>query len=66
MSRCVASTVRESMKPKPIKVEGLNVVNALTASHAKPLEILTDSFNDGDRRTALLALQTEIKQVVRR
>jgi len=63
MRNCVASRVRESMKPEPITVEGLNVVNALTTSHEKTLEILTDSLNDGDRRTALLAIQTENKQL---
>lgn len=63
MRNCVASRVRESMKPEPIKVEGLNVVNALTTSHEKTLEILADALREGDRRTALLALQTEIKQL---
>jgi len=63
MRNCVASRVRESMRPEPIKVQGLNVVNALTTSHEKTLDILTDSLNEGDRRTALLALQTEIKQL---
>jgi hypothetical protein len=63
MRNCVASRVRESMKPEPTTVEGLNVVNALTTSHAKTLDILTDSLNEGDRRTALLAIRTENKQL---
>jgi hypothetical protein len=63
MRNCVASRVRESMKPEPITVEGLNVVNALTTSHEKTLEILADSLNEGDRRIALLAIQTENKQL---
>ena len=63
MRNCVASRVRESVRPEPTTVEGLNVVNALTTSHAKTLDILTDSLNEGDRRTALLALQIEIKQL---
>ena len=63
MRNCVASRVRESMKPEPTTVEGLNVVNALTTSHGKTLDILTDSLSEGDRRTALLAIQTENKQL---
>jgi len=43
--------------------ETLNVVNALTNSHAITLAILNDSLAKGDRRTALMALQTEIRQL---
>lgn len=63
MNNCVPARIRETMKPEPINVEGLNVVNALTTSHAKTLEILNDSLAEGDRKTALLALNTEIKQL---
>lgn len=63
MRNCVPARIRETMRPEPINVEGLNVVNALTTSHATTLRILEDSLAEGDRRTALMALQTEIKQL---
>ena len=63
MNKCVPARIRETMKPEPVNVEGLNVVNALTTSHAKTLQILDDSLAEGDRKTALLALNTEIKQL---
>ena len=63
MSRCVAKKVQRVARPEPAEVEGLNVVCALTTSHEKTLQILDDSLDEGDRRTALLALQTEIKQL---
>ncbi len=63
MRNCVPKKIAEFVKPEPAKEEALNVVNALTASHAKTLEILNDSLAEGERKTALIALQTEIKQL---
>jgi hypothetical protein len=63
MRNCFPKKVAEWVKPEATKEETLNVVNALTSSHAKTLEILHDSLAEGDRRTALMALQTEIKQL---
>jgi len=63
MANCVPSRIRESMKPEPVEVPGLNVVNALTTSHAKTLEILLDSLAEGDRKTALMAIHAETRQL---
>ncbi|MGA2883955.1 MAG: hypothetical protein ABSE80_02210 [Halobacteriota archaeon] len=63
MSNCVPRRIRESMKPEPVEVADLNVVNALTTSHQTTLDILQDSLSDRDRKHALLALQTEIRQL---
>jgi type II secretory pathway predicted ATPase ExeA len=60
---CVPARIRESMKPEPAEVADLNVVNALTTSHQTILDILRDSLADCDRKHALLALQTEIRQL---
>ena len=61
---CIPKRIKESnLKPEPTQVDGLNVVNALISSHAKTMEILADSLAEGDRRTALMALQTEIRQL---
>ncbi|MGZ4851610.1 MAG: hypothetical protein ACXV3D_00275 [Halobacteriota archaeon] len=51
------------MKPEPTKEQTLNVVHALEQSHGTTLQILRDALSDADRRTALLALQTELKQL---
>lgn len=63
MRICVAKRFTQLVKPEPTQVDGLNVINALTSSHQTTLEILRDSLNEGDRKTALMALQTEIKQL---
>jgi hypothetical protein len=63
MRNCVAKKVQRAVRLEPTMVEGLNVVNALTTSHRKTLEILSDALNEGDRRTALLAIRTENKQL---
>ncbi|MGZ4865462.1 MAG: hypothetical protein ACXV39_12650 [Halobacteriota archaeon] len=63
MRICVAKRFTQLVKPEPTQVDGLNVINALTSSHQTTLEILHDSLNEGDRKTALMALQTEIKQL---
>jgi len=63
MRICVAKRFSQLVKPEPTQVDGLNVINALTSSHQTTLEILHDSLNEGDRKTALMALQTEIKQL---
>jgi hypothetical protein len=63
MRNCVPKKIAEWTKPEAAKEETLNVVNALISSHAKTLEILEDSLAEGDRRTALMALQTEIRQL---
>lgn len=61
---CVPARIWESMNPEPVEVTGLNVVaNALTASHGLTLAILpTDVMNDTRKKTALMALQMEIRQ----
>jgi hypothetical protein len=48
---------------RTVKEEELSVVNALITSHAKTLKILDDSLADRVRKTALAALQTEIKRL---
>lgn len=63
MSNCVPKKIAECMRPAPAKEETLNVVDALTTSHSKTLKILDDSLAEGDRKTALMALQTEIRQL---
>lgn len=63
MGNCVPKKIAEWMRPEPAKEETLNVVNALITSHAKTVEILEDSLAEGDRKTALMALQTEIRQL---
>lgn len=63
MSNCVAKRFTQLVKPEPTQVDDLNVINALTSSHRTTLEILRDSLEEGDRKTALIALQTEIKQL---
>lgn len=63
MRICVAKRITQLVKPEPTQVNDLNVINALTSSHQTTLEILHDSLNEGDRKTALMALQTEIKQL---
>ncbi len=51
------------MRPEPTREKTLNVVDALVASRRKTLDILSDSMASGDLRTALLAVQTELKQL---
>jgi len=63
MRICVAKRFTQLVKPEPTQVDDLNVINALTSSHQTTLAILHDSLNEGDRKTALMALQTEIKQL---
>jgi hypothetical protein len=63
MSNCVPKKIAECMRPAPAKEETLNVVDVLTTSHSKTLKILDDSLAEGDRKTALMALQTEIRQL---
>jgi hypothetical protein len=63
MRNCFPKKVAEWVKPEASKEETLNVVNALIESHDTTLKILKDSLDEGDRRTALMALQTEIKQL---
>jgi hypothetical protein len=45
------------------QIEGTNVINALTNSHQRTLDIIEDSLLDHDRRTALLAIQAETRQL---
>jgi len=63
MKDCVAKRVVQSIKPEPIEVEGLNVVNALAASHDRVLTIYNESLAEGDRKTALMAINSETKQL---
>jgi hypothetical protein len=63
MRRHFPLKVAEWVKPEATKEEVLNAINALIKSHDTTLEILEDSLAEGDRRTALMALQTEIKQL---
>ena len=63
MANCVPARIRESMKPEPVEIPGMNVVNALTTAHAKTLEILLDSLAEGDRKTALMAINAETRQL---
>ena len=63
MATCVPTMIQEAMKPEPVEVPGLNVVNALTTAHAKTLEILLDSLAEGDRKTALMAINAETRQL---
>ncbi|MGA7075610.1 MAG: hypothetical protein WBZ42_03560 [Halobacteriota archaeon] len=63
MNRCVPKRIRESMKPEPVAVEGLNVVNALTESRGRILSIYDEARQSGDLRAAIAALQTEVSQM---
>lgn len=63
MRNCFPRKVAAWVKPAAAKEETINVVNALEDSHKKTLDILEESLAEGDKRTALLALQTEIKQL---
>ena len=63
MRICVAKRFTQLVKPEPTQVDDLNVINALTSSHQTTLEILHDSLNDGDRKTALMAINAETKQL---
>ncbi|MGA7075848.1 MAG: hypothetical protein WBZ42_04795 [Halobacteriota archaeon] len=64
MNRCVPKRIRESMKPEPIQIEGLNVVNALTESRERILSIYDEARQSGDLRAAIAALQTEVSQML--
>lgn len=63
MSQCFPKKIAEWVKPEAAKEETLNVVNQLIDSHRTTLEILQDSLNEGDRRTALKALEVELRQL---
>jgi predicted transcriptional regulator len=63
MRNCFPRKVAEFVKADAAKADTLNVIDALTKSHETTLRILQDSLDKGDRKTALLALQTEMKQL---
>jgi hypothetical protein len=63
MSRCVPKRIGAVMKPEPTEVEGLNVVNTLMGVHQDVRDIFMRSIEAGDDRTALKALETELKQL---
>jgi hypothetical protein len=59
----VPARIRESMKPEPVEVEGLNVVNALLESRKRVLSIYDEARQTGDMRAAIAALQCEVSQL---
>lgn len=63
MRNCVAKAVAESVKPEPVMVEGLNVVNALLESRKRVLSIYDEARQTGDMRAAIQALQCEVSQL---
>jgi hypothetical protein len=63
MRKCFARKIIEWTQPEATKEEALNVINALTASHNTTLKIMREALNERDWRTALMALQTELKQL---
>lgn len=63
MRNCFPKKVAAWVKPEAAKRETINVVIALEDSHRTTLDILEDALAEGDRRGALMALQTEIKQL---
>lgn len=62
MSRHLAPKVALAAKKMEIS-EGLNVVNQLLESHRDVRSIFNDAVQDGDRRSALKALEVELKQL---
>jgi hypothetical protein len=63
MSRCVAAKVAKTANSIESR-EALNVIDALTESHDRVLDIFNDALDDGDRRSALGALDTEVRQLI--
>jgi hypothetical protein len=59
----VAARIKESMKPEPVEVDGLNVVNALLESRARILSVYDEARQTGDMRAAIQALQCEVSQL---
>jgi hypothetical protein len=62
MSRCVAAKVGEVATATEQR-EGLNVRNQLLLSHQDLRAIFNDALQHGDRRSALKALEVELKQL---
>jgi hypothetical protein len=64
----ISRHMKNCVSPKLVKIandidqnEALNVVNSLTAAHYRVLTIYNEALADGDRKTASMAINTEIK-----
>lgn len=59
----LTKAVVEQIKEDHDAAHALNVIEALTTSHGTTLEILATAMSNGDPKTALDALRTEVKQL---
>lgn len=55
--------IQQAIKDDHENALALNVVDALTSSHGKTLEILETAMSNGDVKSALDALRTEVQQL---
>jgi hypothetical protein len=62
MKKCCAAKVTKAADAAA-RTEGLNIINQLSESHHTTLRILDDALANGDRRTALKALEVELRQL---